>query len=764
MKTNDYFKHKELDDNIIRCEINKYLFQKVSFTAKIEEISYEELKLEDITIYAVIIKDSINRLNHSKNGTGVLRLRQWSILLFNIIDDKDYKDIFGTNKNKNDIRIMDFDNYSEFEYINKISDYNELDNPNMNSKINKLLHNYMYNIAYKKYRYLFFNSYVYTVIDIHTNANSLFASTYKFNSECNFVPVTNFPLIKQIRPINQTSYLVNDVRNELIVIKQSYTDMISLVKSYNGELEPNQYTLGNYESIVNDIDHGENNIIIKGMARTGKTVIAMRLLNRYKNAKLLIMNMHFFADLKRTFAIEHQPFPNNRIYAHGKAGFTISSVNSDIIIVDEAQRLSDYEADTILDFKKTNVFLGDDLQKINIKFDRGIETIKSKIKQMNRDYTEYYFTYSIGLPSNVLNTIRYLIDNNIQHTNQYLNKYEIKIYDDKDIFINAYQNDDCFKKHLATIYMGYYDYDYTIGDFKRLKKGEWDKFNYFLSSEIKNGYLITTYELISRELDNVYIYLPNTVSCDIDGLHYYNRDYDEFLKNQIYVLMTRAKCAIHLYCEKKNVRDYFESRLKKVGKFPGTPSNLSSEELQEAAKIRYSLENKGIDRLIHFTSKENLDFIWKYGILSKKELNRRQIKHDINDTLRLDQKPDYISLSVQSPNCYLLNAYKQKYPNKKYVAILLDPSLLYRITNKDKTKLANRIYCNHNAAGASTKKSYDDIDIMFEDCVIIRKFNTTWSFNRNEYMDINEPTDKQAEILFGERIDPSYIIDIEEID
>lgn len=83
--------------------------------------------------------------------------------------------------------------------------------------------------------------------------------------------------------------------------------------------------------------------------------------------------------------------------------------------------------------------------------------------------------------------------------------------------------------------------------------------------------MFTPSELISREVRNIYLYLPKSIVIDdeigfIDCGMYGARFYDKqtktnFLLNQLYVLMTRATRKINLYCEDKQLASYFKERL-----------------------------------------------------------------------------------------------------------------------------------------------------------------------------------------------------------
>ena len=82
--------------------------------------------------------------------------------------------------------------------------------------------------------------------------------------------------------------------------------------------------------------------------------------------------------------------------------------------------------------------------------------------------------------------------------------------------------------------------------------------------------IFTPYELISREVRNIYLFIPKTITIEkgiiIDNGFKGHRFMDKttntnYLLNQLYVIMTRATNKIFIYCENKILNDYLKSRL-----------------------------------------------------------------------------------------------------------------------------------------------------------------------------------------------------------
>ncbi len=773
MRTIDIFNNNNFDEKIIKKNISRYLKEFTGFNVNANDVIFKKLTLnyesllDTKDLYIVILKDDIKRIQKIYGGSGALRQKQWSIFVFNFIDSNNYVTYFGRNENKKDIEPpFNQSEFDTFAYTIQKNNYSG-NYPKLlfrSKRIDYLLHNYIFKKMFNDFRFLFLNSFVYSVIGIVDSDSKIVTlldgySNFYYNTKHQFKQILQKKVIEQKNDINLTSFMVKDIDQELLLIKSSYSDVRDLVNAYKNELLLNPVTELNYTCIDRDVNSSEKFIITEGMARTGKTVIAMRLLGKYKNSNLIIMNTHFYNSLIEIFKIENEPFPTDRISCHTEFDKTQNMIyNSTILIIDEAQRLNRLEIDSLISNKATNVILGDNLQKCNPNHDKGIQNIELLLKEKNLEYKKYYFDYSIGLANNVLYAIKYMIFNNIAFRNQNINNYEINIFNDADTFEKKYKNDNTFKKHLATIYLSDGKY-FTFNDFKRMKPDFIKKYPYYLNKDIKENIMLTTYEMISRELDSIYVYIPNEVIATEGGLTYEpNPNLNDYMLNQIYILMTRAKGCINIYCENKSTYEYLLNRCNKLIKNNSDVCNLLKDEKKKKYELERKINNRGITRLIHFTSKQNLESINEYGIMATNKLKENGIVYDFNDELRLDKIEDGISISIQNPNHFLLQRFKEKYPDKSYVALILDPSLLYQITDASGKHLAKRYYCNYNAASSYTSMSNDNIDLMFEDKFI----HSSW-INTRIGKDDSETTSNQAEIVFCETIDPKYILDVKEV-
>lgn len=89
------------------------------------------------------------------------------------------------------------------------------------------------------------------------------------------------------------------------------------------------------------------------------------------------------------------------------------------------------------------------------------------------------------------------------------------------------------------------------------------------------------------------------------------------------------------------------------------------------------IQERGINRLCHFTKAKNLTYILEElnGILAS-ELIPAHIK-DINDENRLDNKLDYICCSVEYPNIYYLDRIKDNDKLfKEWIILSINPKII----------------------------------------------------------------------------------------
>ena len=168
--------------------------------------------------------------------------------------------------------------------------------------------------------------------------------------------------------------------------------------------------------------------------------------------------------------------------------------------------------------------------------------------------------------------------------------------------------------------------------------------------------------------------------------------------------------------------------------------------------IKNIIQQRKIQNLVHFTKIKNLESILTNGFLSRQYLESNKIKSEFNDTERWDNKPTATCFSIEFPNTFLLNTFKEIYKDAKWVIILLDINLL---NNSNK-----KCFCNKNAGGAPNWLNCDNSkkDWAFEKMFDEQIYNSNSPLrSQQEYIKSYLPTDIQAEILIEDIIDPLYI-------
>ena len=189
-----------------------------------------------------------------------------------------------------------------------------------------------------------------------------------------------------------------------------------------------------------------------------------------------------------------------------------------------------------------------------------------------------------------------------------------------------------------------------------------------------------------------------------------------------------------------------------------SPASTNYHLTYKQQQIKDFLERRGIKKLVHFTDKKNLNSILSHGILSVDRLKTLNFRYKYNDDMRLDNKTDYISISISRVNEKLLRSYYNKGTLKDAVVIEIDPAILYlEIDNP-------RYYCITNAAtsGCEMGSDFGSLEGMFAEEVV---YSTSYETRRivRKYQSLDETTDAQAEILFYGSIDPKYITGYKEL-
>tara|TARA_Y100000385_G_C13043054_1_gene616166 strand:- start:570 stop:1628 length:1059 start_codon:yes stop_codon:yes gene_type:complete len=175
-------------------------------------------------------------------------------------------------------------------------------------------------------------------------------------------------------------------------------------------------------------------------------------------------------------------------------------------------------------------------------------------------------------------------------------------------------------------------------------------------------------------------------------------------------------------------------------------------------KILQILEERNITKLVHFTDVWNAFYIGKYGILSKEELEKQNIKHSSNDDQRLDNMDNFISLSVTNINKYVLKDFNNR-NKRQWIKLYIDPKVI----------LSDGVYFFYTNAASKVFPENKEIDQFSSPGAFEKMFDgeiktSTKLIKRSvENRNLNEPTCIQSEIMIKKRITRDNIIDWEEV-
>lgn len=209
------------------------------------------------------------------------------------------------------------------------------------------------------------------------------------------------------------------------------------------------------------------------------------------------------------------------------------------------------------------------------------------------------------------------------------------------------------------------------------------------------------------------------------------------------------------YPDLRCVDQYFNSKFSDLDKssYGSIWQNIVSATVFDSSKC------KNIDAIYHFTHKSNLSSILEYGILTRTNLNNKNLRYAFNDQMRLDGVLDSISLSFSHPNFKMFYKYRKQTSDDDWVVLKISPSLIYgkeqQMSNRieDLNYLNKAVFCNTNAA--SNK---------------MRNLSIEERMTCNAFLDMFEspigralPTytyDNQAEILYLGNIPVDFIEEI----
>lgn len=173
-----------------------------------------------------------------------------------------------------------------------------------------------------------------------------------------------------------------------------------------------------------------------------------------------------------------------------------------------------------------------------------------------------------------------------------------------------------------------------------------------------------------------------------------------------------------------------------------SPAPTSPEEARKQW-IRRIVRQRDINCVVHFTPVENLDNILKYGLLSRKELEARSLRARIVDPLRLDDRPDRISLSISFPNDRMFFKKRNELRDvAEWVVLAFGPALLSEL---------DCLFSPGNAARKDIGRRTDD-ELRSPDA-----FAAMFAGERHPRLPPSYTTDPQAEVLVRDRVPREYL-------
>ena len=186
---------------------------------------------------------------------------------------------------------------------------------------------------------------------------------------------------------------------------------------------------------------------------------------------------------------------------------------------------------------------------------------------------------------------------------------------------------------------------------------------------------------------------------------------------------------------------------------------------QNYIEFQKEIESRGIEHLIHFTPTINLLSIFEQDkLLSRALLEQFDIEQtdifdyiEFTDEIRFDDK-SYINLSIQHPNSFLFNRFRQKTANENHIywcVLKIDKKYIYQAdTLFSVTNAAN----SHNKRNVGVTGDINKFRMMFANSLPIVTSYGSRTITRN--VKDKYPTDEQAEVLVKNEIPVSDILQV----
>lgn len=257
-----------------------------------------------------------------------------------------------------------------------------------------------------------------------------------------------------------------------------------------------------------------------------------------------------------------------------------------LIICDEVQRLGEIpeyhsydrfdEVQEILAHSEQSFFTGDNFQMLNHRYDQGIDRIAEEVAKRGQSLIRFSLPEAVGVPPEIGVLNKYLTNPEEIDVAEVIDCWRsergfeiIFIENDADQLISRFDEDSSSKKHIASPMDSYW-----LGNGEKVqiltrrrqsaviplnnhqKENFAYKFPYFCNEEIMPNYILSAYELISREVESLYVHIPIFKKL--------NKKKFEWYQKHLYVLFTRPtnRLCVNFECGKEFSR--MKSLIKKI--------------------------------------------------------------------------------------------------------------------------------------------------------------------------------------------------------
>lgn len=425
-----------------------------------------------------------------------------------------------------------------------------------------------------------FREYFFNESDFKQNKCNLFL-IFSIDSEIVEIVKINSKIDKKRK--KESIFKILNNKNSVWVEHEFLEDKLKCPRDilfFKDSLEQKHSSLNKSEEsyIVQKINSNDKYIFITtGFAGSGKTALALNLYSKLFEK----YDKSFFV-----FQIINQALCNEvvEVCSNNKLKSTFLSFSSDLkekinsylskkhinekifVFIDEAQRLRCED----LEFLKSTFnnlenifyfFFGDDMQSIR-NVDEGIKEIKKLFD--NKFIYLYNLDKDYRLPKNVVKKLQFIFCLTEQKNRKTSSKYDVQIIDSFDEFINKFKFDNS-KRIITSIEnceiscklnerIRDLDISYATKQLPNRKK-------FLYIPEIRNKYILYPYDVISREIENMYVYIPETITLnEKNQLINKSNIYIRFLE-QLNVLLTRATKKLFVFIENEKYKSEVIKRM-----------------------------------------------------------------------------------------------------------------------------------------------------------------------------------------------------------